>query len=183
MNFLLKLRDINTFVFDVDGVLTDSKLIVLENGALLRQMNTRDGYAIRKAVDEGYRVVIITGGKSTGVIKRLQGLGVEHIFSGVKDKKSILESYLKEQEVSPDTVLYMGDDMPDYHVMRYVGMPACPHNACHEIVELARYISPYKGGEGCVRDIIEKVLRLHHNWLDDIQQEDENKMKIQEDLQ
>ena len=181
MNFLLKLKDINTFVFDVDGVLTDSNLIVLENGRLLRQMNTRDGYAIKRAIKAGYRVAIITGGKSEGVVKRLEGLGVEDIFTGIEDKKEVLEDYLNSQEVSPDYVLYMGDDMPDYHAMRLIGMPACPHNACHEIVELSRYISPYKGGEGCVRDVIEKVMRLHNSWLDEVQQADEQKMRVQDD--
>ncbi len=180
MNFLDKLRDIDTFVLDVDGVLTNGSLLVMQNGHLLRQMNTRDGYAIRRAVKEGYRVVIITGGNSEGVISRLRELGITDLFSGVAHKKPVLKNYLREHQINPDTVLYMGDDIPDYHSMRLVGLPACPHDAAHEIVELARYISPFKGGEGCVRDVIEKVMRLHDRWLDSEMAADEARIKSDE---
>jgi 3-deoxy-D-manno-octulosonate 8-phosphate phosphatase (KDO 8-P phosphatase) len=177
MNFLEKLRDIDTFVFDVDGVLTDSNIMITEAGELLRRMNVRDGYALTRAVKAGYKVVVITGGKSRGVVLRLQGLGIEHIYSGVAEKKAVLFQHLKTHNIDPGTVLYMGDDMPDYHAMRICGLPACPHDAAHEIMELARYISPYKGGEGCVRDVIEKVMRLHNRWLDEVQAADEDKYK------
>lgn len=166
MNYLEKFKDINTFIFDVDGVLTNSNLLILENGALLRTMNVRDGYAIKKAVEKGYRVCIITGGQSKGVKLRLEALGVTDIFDGISDKLDTYLKYIKAHDINPDTIMYMGDDLPDYEVMRHVGLPVCPMNAAHEISAFAQYISPLKGGEGCVRDVIEKVMRLHDYWLD-----------------
>ena len=159
-------------------MLTDGTVLVLESGELLRRMNTRDGYALKHAQQQGYHIAVITGGKSEGVISRLKALGVNDVFTGVSDKKRVLERYLKANQISRDTVMYMGDDLPDYHAMRMTGLPACPHDAAHEIIELSRYISPYKGGEGCVRDIIEKVMRLHDRWLDEVQIADEAKIKF-----
>ncbi len=166
MNYLEKFRDIETFIFDVDGVLTNSDLIVLESGKLLRKMSTRDGYAIKRAVQQGYNVCIITGGKSSGVVSRLQGLGVQHIYKGISDKLEALDEFVDTYDIDLGKVLYMGDDVPDLEVMRRVGLPACPQDAAHEIIEIAQYISVLKGGEGCARDVIEKVLRLHGKWLD-----------------
>ncbi|MFK7809788.1 MAG: KdsC family phosphatase [Saprospiraceae bacterium] len=177
MNFLAKLRDIDTFVLDVDGVLTDSKMLITESGELLRSMNVRDGFALKKAVRAGYKVVIITGGKSRGVRSRLQNLGITDIYDGVQEKKPVLSAYLKNSNTDPTSVLYMGDDLPDYHAMRLCGLPACPHDAAHEILSFARYVSPLKGGEGCVRDVIEKVMRLHNRWLDEEQMKDEERLK------
>jgi 3-deoxy-D-manno-octulosonate 8-phosphate phosphatase (KDO 8-P phosphatase) len=167
MNELEKFADINTFIFDVDGVLTNSQLIVLEDGKLLRQMNVRDGYAIKRAIDMGYRVAIITGGKSEGVVSRLQGLGVVDIYYGISDKVEAYREfmYLYDDEISDENVMYMGDDVPDYEVMRLVGIPACPNDACAEILSIATYVSQAKGGEGAVRDVIERTLRLKGNWL------------------
>lgn len=158
-------KDISTLVFDVDGVLTDSNLLVTEEGHLLRKMNVRDGYAIRKAVDSGLRVAIITGGKSEGVIKRLKGLGVTDIYAGIQRKMEAFESLLDKYSIDLADVLYMGDDIPDYKVMRQVSMPVCPRNAAPEILAISQYISPYNGGSGCVRDVIEKVLKLNGKWI------------------
>ncbi len=166
MNYLEKFRDISTLIFDVDGVLTNSNLLVLENGSLLRTMHTRDGFALKRAVQKGYRVCIITGGKSQGVIKRLNGLGITDVFAGVSDKISVFNTYLKDQGISAKEVLYMGDDLPDWEVMQHVALPCCPQDAAHEILEIASYVSPKDGGTGCVRDVVEKVLRLHGNWVD-----------------
>lgn len=165
MNYLEKFRDIHTFIFDVDGVLTNSELIILENGRLLRKMNTRDGFAIKRAIEEGYKVCIITGGTSSGVIARLEGLGVVDIYSGADDKLEILDEFVDDYELDLGGVLYMGDDIPDYEVMRRVGLPACPADAAIEIVQISQYQSPIKGGKGCVRDVIEKVLKLHGKWM------------------
>jgi len=165
MNYLEQFRDIQTFIFDVDGVLTNSELIILENGRLLRKMNVRDGYALKRAVAAGYRVVIITGGKSSGVVSRLEGLGIKDIYKGVEDKLEVYEEYVEAYDIDPATILYMGDDLPDYEVMRRVGLPACPADAAVEIVQIAQYQSPIKGGAGCVRDVIEKVMKLHGNWV------------------
>ncbi len=165
MNYLEKFRDIHTFIFDVDGVLTNSELIILENGRLLRKMNTRDGFALKTAIKEGYRVGIITGGKSSGVVSRLEGLGITDIYKGVEDKLEAFEEYIETYDIDPAGILYMGDDIPDYEVMRRVGLPACPQDAAIEIMNISQYKSPIKGGGGCVRDVIEKVLKLHGKWM------------------
>lgn len=164
MNQLEAFKDIKTFIFDVDGVLTDSSVLVLEDGKLLRKMSIRDGYAIKKAVKKGYKVCIITGGKSEGVKIRLQGLGVTDIYLGASEKEEYYEEYINMYDLNPDQIIYMGDDVPDLAVMRRVGLPVCPHNAAPEILSVAKYISPLKGGEGCARDVIEKVLRLNGHW-------------------
>ena len=164
MNQLEQFRDIKTFIFDVDGVLTDARVLVLEDGTMLRQMSIRDGYAIKQAVKEGYNVCIITGSQSEGVRKRLEGLGIEHIYIGVEEKLKVFEKYIRENNIDEETILYMGDDVPDYGVMRRVGFPTCPRDAAPEMFELAKYVSPCGGGEGCVRDVIEKVLKLNGHW-------------------
>lgn len=164
MNFLEKFKEIDTFVLDVDGVLTNGELLVMDNGDLLRKMNVKDGYAIKRAIEEGYEVCIITGGHSNGVVKRLQNLGVYDIFTSVSDKKACYDTYITKNNLDHAGILYLGDDLPDYDVMRLVGLPCCPKDAAVEIIELAQYISPYEGGKGCVRDVIEKVLRLHGRW-------------------
>lgn len=167
MNQLEKFRKIQTFIFDVDGVLTNSEVLVLEDGKLLRKMNIRDGYAIKRALQKGYRVCILTGGISEGVKIRLERLGVQDIFTGIDDKLETYEEYIDAFDIDPDEILYMGDDFPDYWVMRKVGLPCCPYNAAPELLEIAQYVSPLPGGEGCARDVIEKVLRLHKKWLDE----------------
>lgn len=164
MNQLEAFKSIKSFVFDVDGVFTNSQLLVTEEGALLRTMSVRDGFAVKNAIREGYSVCIITGGNSEGVVHRLKGLGILHVFSGVQDKLPVLKSYVEAYELDLETILYMGDDLPDYEPMRRVGLPTCPADAVREIQDLARYISPYNGGQGCVRDVIEKVMRLQGTW-------------------
>ncbi|MTB50929.1 HAD family hydrolase [Lewinella sp. W8] len=164
MNELERFAEISTFILDVDGVLTNSQLLIMENGQLLRQMNVRDGYAIKRALDTGYRVCIITGGKSQGVVSRLRGLGVTDVYYGIHDKVEAYQEYLMIHDLKDEEVLYMGDDMPDYELMRLVGFPTCPKDACPEILSLSAYISGARGGEGCVRDVIEKTLRLNGDW-------------------
>lgn len=164
MNHLERFRDIKTFIFDVDGVLTDNQVLVLEDGQLLRKMSIRDGYAIRRAVDAGYRVCIITGGRSEGVRMRLQTLGVTDIYTDYQDKAEAYAEIVENYSLNEDNILYMGDDLPDYPVMRKVGLPTCPANAAPELMEIAKYVSPYRGGEGCARDVIEKVMRLQGSW-------------------
>jgi 3-deoxy-D-manno-octulosonate 8-phosphate phosphatase (KDO 8-P phosphatase) len=164
MNVLERFQDVSTFVFDVDGVLTDNTVLVTEEGHQLRAMNVRDGYAIKRAVEQGFHVAIITGGKSEGVIKRLQSLGVTDVFVGIHDKLATLEDYLFHHSLDANHVLYMGDDMPDVPPMREVALPCCPADACPEVMQLAKYVSPYTGGRGCVRDVIEKVLLLNGKW-------------------
>ena len=164
MNNLEIFGTIHTFIFDVDGVFTNSQVLVMQDGQLLRQMNIRDGYAVKRAVQEGYRVVIISGGKSEGVRIRLQNLGVPDVYIGIQDKLDTYEEVVHMYDLDEGGILYMGDDLPDYDVMRRVGLPTCPANAAYEIKAIAQYISPLDGGDGCVRDVIEKVLRLNGKW-------------------
>lgn len=157
-------RPITTFVFDVDGVLTDGTLFLLPGGEMVRRMNIKDGYALQLAVKKGYRVVIISGGVSELVKERLQKLGVSEVFMGVHDKRLVLQEYMQRHHLAPAQVLFMGDDIPDLEVMMEAGLPCCPADACTEIKEISRYISPIAGGFGCARDVIEKVMKLRGDW-------------------
>jgi 3-deoxy-D-manno-octulosonate 8-phosphate phosphatase (KDO 8-P phosphatase) len=157
-------KQITTFVFDMDGVLTDGTLWVHENNQIIRRMHIKDGYALQLAIKKGYRVVVISGSNSEPVVKRLNGLGVTDVFMKVDRKKEHLEKYMREQGLRSEQVLFMGDDMPDYPVMKIVGLACAPADAVPEIKEIARYISPVVGGMGCVRDVIEKVLKLNDHW-------------------
>lgn len=164
MNQLEHFRNISTFIFDVDGVLTNSKVLVLEDGKLLRSMNIRDGYALKEAIRHGYRVCIITGGKSEGVKTRLKNLGVQDIYLGQSDKMEAYEEYLYTYDLKSENILYMGDDLPDLPVMKKVAVAACPKDAAPEVVSIANYVSGIMGGEGCARDVIEKVMRVQGKW-------------------
>jgi len=164
MSFLEKLQDIDTFIFDVDGIFTDGTMLITENGDYLRSMNTKDGFAVKYAIQQGYKVIIITGGSSKGVVTRFKRLGVEDIFDGIENKIDVLRQQVDLFGLDLGKTLYMGDDIPDYECMRWVHLPACPCDAVHEIQEVAQYISPFAGGKGCVRDVIEKVLRVHDKW-------------------
>lgn len=164
MNVLEYFSRIRTFVFDVDGVLTDGTVQLLPGGELSRKMSIRDGYALQLAVKKGYRIAIISGGRSESVVTRLNGLGITDVFTGVGDKVERLESYALEHDLKWDEVLFMGDDIPDYRAMQLVGLAACPADAAPEIKSISRYISPVAGGAGCARDVIEKVLKLNGDW-------------------
>lgn len=157
-------RTIRHFIFDIDGVLTDGTLLVHTDGALLRTMHIRDGYALQLAARQGYSVSIISGGKGEGLTKRFLGLGIAAVHLGVGDKLAKLEEVRKEQALDLGRTLYMGDDMPDLEAMGKVFLPCCPADACLEVKELSRYISPFTGGRGCVRDVVEKVLKLNGHW-------------------
>ena len=164
MNQLEHFRNITTFIFDVDGVLTNSKVLVLEDGKLLRSMNIRDGYALKQAIRRGFRVCVITGGKSEGVKTRLKNLGVQDIYLGQSDKMEAYEEYLYTYDLKSENILYMGDDLPDLPVMKKVAVAACPKDAAPEVVNIANYVSGIMGGEGCARDVIEKVMRVQGKW-------------------
>ena len=167
MNILAAFKPIRLFVLDVDGVLTDGSLLLLNDGQMVRRMNIKDGYALQLAVKKGYQVLVISGGNSDAVKTRLEKLGVTNVHMSVLDKKEVLKSYMKEHDLGKQEVLYMGDDMPDIGVMQMAGLPCCPSDAVAEIRDISNYISPLKGGEGCVRDVIEKVLKLNAHWNDD----------------
>ncbi|WP_433830834.1 KdsC family phosphatase [Flavobacterium anhuiense] len=160
------MNDITTFVFDVDGVLTDGSVFVTNEGEMLRTMNIRDGYAIKAAIESGYHVCIISGGSNEGVRIRLKNLGVNDIHLGTSDKVKTFATYCENNNIKPENVLYMGDDIPDFHVMKLVGLPTCPQDASPEIKTLCRYISHVKGGRGAVRDVIEQVMKVQGKWMD-----------------
>ena len=158
------LEQITTFIFDVDGVLTDGTVTIMTSGEMLRRMNIKDGYAIKTAIDKGYNVCIISGGSNEGVRNRLKGLGVKDIYLGAHQKIKQYEEYLHIYEISPDNVLYMGDDIPDAPVMKQVILPCCPQDAANEIKAISKYISHKNGGKGAVRDVIEQVLKVQGKW-------------------
>ncbi|MBG9377518.1 3-deoxy-D-manno-octulosonate 8-phosphate phosphatase [Panacibacter sp. DH6] len=164
MNVLELFQSVTTFVFDVDGVLTDGTLLVMPNGLMARRMNIKDGYAMQLAIKKGYNVVIISGGNSPEVEERLNKLGVKDVYMRVEDKRTVLHNYMQLHDVSVNQLLFMGDDVPDLEVMHVVGMPCCPCDAVIEVKGISKYISPFKGGEGCVRDVIEKVMKLRNHW-------------------
>lgn len=164
MNVLELFKGITTFVFDVDGVLTDGTVLLLENGLQARQMHIKDGLALQMALKNGYRVIIISGGTSEPVIRRLQYLGIEEIHLGLIDKLKFFDGIREQYGLQWNEILYMGDDLPDLPVLEKVGLPSCPADAVAEVKEASNYISPVKGGYGCVRDVIEKVLKLNADW-------------------
>lgn len=164
MNPLEKFKSIKTFVLDVDGVLTDSSVLVLEDGQLARRMNIKDGFALQLAIKKGFEVIIISGAKNKGVVQRLNNLGVLQVHMGVNDKTELLRKIADEKKFQLTEALFMGDDIPDYEVMKIVGLACCPADAVPEIKLISDYISPFNGGMGCVRDVIEKVLKLNNKW-------------------
>ncbi len=159
------LKDIDTFVFDVDGVFTDSTLIITTNGEMLRKMSVKDAYALKTALQKGYRVCIISGGTNEGVRNRLKALGVTDIYLGAEHKIHALEEYIDIYDIAPSSMLYMGDDIPDIPPMQTVALPTCPQNAVPEVKAISKYVSHKNGGEGCVRDVIEQVLKVRGDWF------------------
>ena len=158
------LEHITTFIFDVDGVLTDGTITVTSSGEMLRTMNIKDGYALKTSVDKGFHVCVISGGTNEGVRKRLEGLGLTDIYLGAHNKIEQLNDYLKKHQISIKNVLYMGDDIPDFPVMKLVGLPCCPQDAVPEIKAISKYVSHKNGGKGAVRDVIEQVLKVQGKW-------------------
>ncbi len=165
MNFKEKLNEIKAFIFDVDGVLSASCVPLDNEGELVRMLNVKDGYALNLATKLGYPVAIISGGKSEAVRKCLEFLGVQKIYLCAYDKKVEFNEFLTNNNLQADQVLYMGDDIPDYEVMKMSGLATAPLDAAPEIKEIAHYVSDKKGGEGCVRDVIEQTLKAHGNWM------------------
>ncbi len=164
-NYKILMNDITTFIFDVDGVLTDSAVHITTTGEMLRIMNIRDGYAMKAAIESGYNVCIISGGSNEGVRVRLRNLGITDIHLGASDKVETFKEYIDVYNIEASQVLYMGDDIPDFHVMQLVGLPTCPQDAVAEIKNLSKYVSHKNGGKGAVRDVIEQVMKTQGKWL------------------
>lgn len=164
MNVLEQFKKITTFIFDVDGVMTDGNIGIVPGLEYIRTMNTKDGYVLQLAVTKGYRVVVITGGNVPPVVERMNSLGITDVFHRVKNKIEVYNRYIGDNMLNAEEILYMGDDIPDYEIMQAVGLACCPADAVQEIKSIAHYISPLPGGKGCVRDVIEKVLKLNGHW-------------------
>lgn len=163
------LKSIKAIVFDVDGVLSRQTITLHPNGEPMRTVNIRDGYAIQYAVKRGLTIAILTGAKTESVRKRYEGLGVNDIFMGCSVKIDVYERFLGDHGLSDTEVMYMGDDIPDYEVMKRCGCPVCPKDAACDIKDISLYVSQYNGGDGCGRDVIEQVLRAQGQWLSDAQ--------------
>ncbi len=164
MNVLAAFKKITTFIFDIDGVLTDGTVIVLRDGLQARQMHVKDGFGLQMAMKNGYHVFIISGGISEESKKRLEYLGIKEIHIGVHDKTNFTADLLKSKKIKWEEVLYMGDDLPDMPLLNKVGVSCCPADAVNEVKGMVKYISPINGGWGCVRDVIEKVLKVNGHW-------------------
>jgi len=165
-NFKEDLLRVKAFVFDIDGVLSLQTISLNAFGVPNRTVNLRDVYALQLAVKKGYYIGVISGANSREYVKRLKSLGIKDIYLNSRKKADHFNDFLSRHNLSKSDVLYMGDDIPDYEVMQMAGIPVCPSDADSEIRQLSLYVSDRKGGQGCVRDVIEQVLRLHYNWLD-----------------
>jgi len=165
-NYKSILKNITTLIFDVDGVFTDNRVILFPGMEPVRTFSARDGYAMQYAIKKGLKLAVITGGKSETVAERLAEMGLTHIYSGVHNKEEKLNEFIKETGTSVDEILYMGDDIPDLKVLKLVGLSCCPQDAVREVKSICNYVSPFKGGYGCVRDIIEQTLKVQGKWLD-----------------
>lgn len=163
-NFKEDIVKVRAIVLDVDGVLTDGGIIVTPDGDFMRKYNSKDGYAMSLAQRKGYYLAIITGGRGNCLKVRFDAIGIQHVYMDCHEKLKTLKQLCKKLDLQPEEVMYMGDDVPDLEPMRYVGMPVCPADAAPEVVEASRYVSQFRGGEGCVRDVIEQVMRARGDW-------------------
>jgi 3-deoxy-D-manno-octulosonate 8-phosphate phosphatase (KDO 8-P phosphatase) len=164
-NFKSRLNLVKAFIFDVDGVLTNGSVTLMPDGEQVRVMNIKDGYALQLAIKKGYKIAIISGGRSEMVRKRLNGLGIMDVYLGSQTKIDQYNEFISIYGLKPEEILYMGDDLPDYEVMQRIGVPTCPSDSAPEIRDISVYISDRKGGEGAVRDVIEQVMRVHGHWF------------------
>lgn len=161
------LKKIKAIVFDVDGVLSASTIAMDAEGQPVRTMNIKDGYAMQLAVKKGLVVAIITGGRDEVIRRRYEYLGVKHIYIGSSVKMKDFEDLLSKTGITEEEVLYLGDDIPDYEIMQRVGLPCCPADAAPEIKAIAKYVSPFTGGNGCGRDVLEQVMKAQGMWMSD----------------
>lgn len=166
-NYKEQLKDITTFIFDYDGVMTNGDVLVDADGVPLRSTNVKDGFALQLAARLGYNIAIITGGYSVSIEKRMEMLGIKDVFVRSASKVEVLKKYMETKNLKPEEIIYMGDDLPDYPVMKMVGLPVCPADAVSEIKDISLYISHLGGGKGAVRDIIEQVLKAQDKWMKD----------------
>jgi len=159
-----KLKLAKAFIFDVDGVMTDGSVMASEDGNFLRTFNIKDGYALQHAAKIGYPIAIISGGKSDGIIKRFEALGIKDIYIGQQHKEAAFNDFLNKYNLIPQDIIYMGDDIPDIPLLKIVSVACCPADAAIDVISICNYISPINGGKGCVREVIEKTLKLQEKW-------------------
>jgi len=160
-----RLKNITTLIFDYDGVLSDGKILFTDDGQHLRNGNVKDGFILQLAVKLGYRVVVISGADTPGMENRLSTLNIKDTFLGTHNKIEVYEQLKKDYQLNDSEILFMGDDLPDYNVMLKVGIACCPADAATDILKISHFVSEKKGGEGCVRDIVEQVLRAQSRWM------------------
>ena len=163
-NFKEDIARIRAFVFDVDGVMTDGGITVTPEGEFLRTFYAKDGYALSLALKKGYRIAIITGGRGKALQVRFDMIGIEHVYTNCHHKLKALHELRDIWGMEPDEIMYMGDDVPDLEPMTHVGMPVCPADAAMEVIGISRYVSQFNGGAGCVRDVVEQVMRARGDW-------------------
>lgn len=163
-NFKELLAEVEAIVFDVDGVMTDGGIMPLADGDFIRKYNAKDGYALAYAASHGFKIGVISGGFGKTLESRMNRLHIEHTYLGCMDKIAAIDDFIAKTGVQREHIIYMGDDIPDLEVLRYVGIPVAPADACAEVLESVIYVSEYKGGAGAVRDIIEQVLRVKGIW-------------------
>lgn len=161
------LNKIRAIVLDVDGVLSPSTLNLSLEGEPLRSINVKDGYALQLAAKRGYKIAVITGGHMPGVKERFVNLGIKDFFMSVSEKLPKLNEWMCDNNIKAEEIAYMGDDIPDIFAMRNVGLPCCPKDAAFDVKYESKWISSYSGGEGCVRDLLEQILRCHGDWMSD----------------
>ncbi len=166
-NLIPVFKQLKAFVFDVDGVMTPGQVLVTEEGYMLRSVNIKDGFALQHAVKTGYAVGIISGGKSEGMRKRFEGLGIQHIYLGQAEKSEAFNDFLQKTGLNAESVAYMGDDLPDVPLLNKVGLACCPKDACSDVLEVSHFVSAIAGGQGCVRDLIERTMKLQDSWHND----------------
>lgn len=164
-NYLSRLKDITTFVLDVDGVLTNGSLLATEQGELLRTFNAKDGLALFTALQQKFNICIITGGNSKAVYERFSQLGIKHIYYKVHNKKEVLEKFMLETNTTSQQLLYIGDDIPDVFAMKMCSIKCCPKDAIPEVQAIADYVSTKNGGDACVREVVEMVLKVQDKWF------------------
>ena len=164
-NYKTLLNNVRAFVFDVDGVMTNGKVMITSEGEMYREMDTRDGFALKYALLKGFKIGIISGGTNEGVRKRLELLGVNKVYLGIHEKDIAFYDFVSTFNINPDQVLYMGDDVPDVPVMEKVGVSTCPQDALPDVKRVVDYVSHKKGGDGCVREIVEQVMRVQDKWV------------------
>ena len=163
-NYKILLNNVRAFIFDIDGVMTNGKVLITTDGEALREINTRDGYALKHASRKGFKIGVISGGTNQSVKRRLELIGVNKVYIGINEKEKAFSDFINAFKIEPEQVLYMGDDIPDITVMEKVGVATCPQDAVSDIKKISHYVSHKNGGEGCVREIIEQVMRVQNKW-------------------